>query len=189
MNKVDIILLIFLGFGAVKGYLNGFIVELFSLIAFFLGLLIALELTIPVSTRLFGDTSYFEVVSVIVFIGLFFLLSISIKMAAKALKKVVDFTFFGTVDNIIGAMAGAFKWAFIVSMLFWVFDSVGFNFVKEFKDESVIFPYIVGIGPKVFGWLSEVIPVIQDLMDSMDKWSNQSKSLITYQPGMVLFQG
>lgn len=110
-------------------------------------------------------------------------------MAAKALKKVIDFTFFGTVDNIIGAMAGAFKWAFIVSMLFWVFDSVGFNFVKEFKDESVIFPYIVGIGPKVFGWLSEVIPVIQDLMDSMDKWSNQSKSLITYQPGMVLFQG
>lgn len=44
-------------------------------------------------------------------------------MAAKALKKVIDFTFFGTVDNVIGALAGAFKWAFIVSMLFWVFDS------------------------------------------------------------------
>ena len=173
MSTVDIVLLIMLGLGAVKGYLRGFIVELLSFLAFFIGLFLALELTIPVALNVFGETEYHDVIAVIVFIALFILLSMAIKAGAKALKKMVDVTLFGTLDNIAGAVAGVLKWAFVISIVFWVFESVGFDFEEKYANGSFIFPYIVGIGPMVFGWLSDIIPLIQDLMDGMDKMSRK----------------
>lgn len=180
MSTVDIALVILLGFGAVKGYLQGFIVELFSFLAFFIGLFLALELTVPVSVNLFGDSSYFEFAAIFVFIGLFILLSMLIKLGAKGLKKAVDITVFGTLDNLVGAFAGLLKVAFILSIVFWIFESVGTEFVNQYVDESTIFPYIVGIGPKVFGWLAEALPFIDDLIDSMEKMSDSKNTFMTF---------
>lgn len=168
MSTFDIGLLVILGFGAVKGYSRGFVVEILSFIAFFIGLLLALELTVPVASNLFGDSSYFEAIAVIVFIALFILLSLGIKIAAKALKSAIDMTIFGTVDNLAGAIAGILKWAFILSVIFWVFDSVGFDLGEKYADHTLLFPYIVGIGPTVFEWLGYIIPFVQDLIDSME---------------------
>lgn len=179
MGTLDIVLLILLGLGAVKGYLQGLIVEFFSFLAFFVGLFLALELTLPVANRFFGSSAYFEIIAVCVFIGLFILLSMAIKVGAKALKKVVDFTFFGTLDNLAGGIAGILKWAFIISIVFWVLDSVGFEFVERYADDSLIFPYIVPIGPKIFGWLSEILPFFKDLIDSMEGISRKGNSLVT----------
>ena len=81
-------------------------------------------------------------------------------------------TIFGSVDNLLGAFAGLLKWAFILSIVFWVFESVGFDIENRYADNAIIFPYIVGIGPTVFGWLSEVIPLVRDLIDSMDSLPN-----------------
>lgn len=179
MSTFDIIILILLGFGAVKGYMRGFIVEILSFVAFFIGLFLALELTVPVSTGLFGDTSYFEVAAVLVFIGLFVLLSLAIKAGAKALKNMIDMTIFGSVDNLVGAFAGLFKWAFIISIIFWVFESVGFDIANRYADNAIIFPYIVHIGPTVFEWLSEVIPFIRDLIDSMERLPKNKDTYMT----------
>ena len=153
--------------------------EVFSFLAFFFGLFLALELTIPVSRSLFSSSNFFEIGAVIVFITLFILLSITIKAGAKAIKNVIDFTFFGTLDNVFGAIAGIFKWAFILSVVFWVFDSVGFDIVARYSDDTIIFPYIVGIGPTVFEWVSVLIPLIKDLIDSMDNLPRDSNSVLT----------
>ena len=110
---------------------------------------------------------------------MFLLLSFGIKLAAKFIKNAIDVTFFGTLDNIAGAIGGVAKWAFIISIVFWVFDSVGFAFTDRYGDDSMILPYIVGIGPKVFGWLSEVLPMMKDLIDSMDDLSKKKDDLLT----------
>lgn len=162
-----------------KGYQNGFIVELLSFLAFFIGLFLALELTVPVSVGLFGESSYFDVAAILVFFGLFLLLTLAIKAGAKALKNMVDMTIFGSLDNLVGAFAGAFKAAFIISIIFWVFESVGFDLIERYADDTFIFPYIVHIGPTVFGWLSEVIPFIRDLIDSMDQMPKGKDTYIT----------
>ncbi|MEQ9468930.1 MAG: CvpA family protein [Ekhidna sp.] len=179
MGTFDIIILILLILGGVKGYQNGFIVELLSFLAFFIGLFLALELTVPVSVGLFGESSYFDVAAILVFFGLFLLLTLAIKAGAKALKNMVDMTIFGSLDNLVGAFAGAFKAAFIISIIFWVFESVGFDLIERYADDTFIFPYIVHIGPTVFGWLSEVIPFIRDLIDSMDQMPKGKDTYIT----------
>ena len=153
---------------AFKGYSNGFIVELFSLLAFFIGLFLALELTIPVSLRFFGENSYFEVIAIVVFIGLFILLSYLIRVTAKMIKKAVDITPFGTLDNLVGAIAGAFKAALVISIILWVASSVGIDFQKSYAEGSVILPYIGAVGPAVFEAFGYLIPLFDDLIDTMD---------------------
>lgn len=180
MGVLDIVLLVVLGFGAIKGFRQGFIVEIFSFFAFFVGLFVALEFTIPVALYLFGSSSFFDVGAIVVFIGLFILLSFLIKLGAKAIKNIVDFTFFGTLDNAFGAIAGVFKSAFILSIILWVFDSVGFDIVDRYSDGTVIFPYIVVIGPTVFGWLSGILPFIEELIDTMDHLPRSKDSVLTF---------
>lgn len=92
-----------------------------------------------------------------------------IKLGAKALKGAIDLTLFGSVDNLAGALAGILKWAFILSIVFWVFESVGFDLVEKHVDNTLLFPYIVGIGPTVFEWVGYILPFIQDLIDSMEQ--------------------
>lgn len=180
MNTADIVILVILGFGAVKGYLHGFIVEVFSFLGFFIGLILALQLTIPVTAEFFSDSGFFDLISIGVFVALFILLSVGIRMGARILKKMIDVTLFGTIDNMVGAVAGLLKWAFLVSMIAWVFDSVGFEFQQNLVTNSLIFPYIVGIGPWIFGWLGDIIPFIHDLIDSMDSIKESKDTYLTF---------
>lgn len=177
MSTFDIILAALLGLGAFKGYQQGLIVEVFSFIAFFLGLFLALELTIPVSNELFGSTGFFEIGAIVVFLALFILLTFLIKAAARLVKSAIDITFFGVLDNILGAVAGVFKWAFILSIVFWVFDSVGLDVISKYSADAIIFPYIVGIGPAVFELLSGLVPLLKDLIDSMENFSKKDSIL------------
>jgi len=167
LNTFDIILVIILGLGAVKGYFNGFIVEFFSLLAFFIGLFLALELTIPVSLSLFGESRYFNVILMLVFTGLFILLSFLIKSGARMVKKAVNITF-GTLDNIIGAVTGIFKAALIVSVIIWICSSVGIDIENSYAANSTIFPYIVVVGSAVIEAFGYLMPMIDDLTDLME---------------------
>ena len=179
MNTIDIVILVILGFGAFKGYSRGFIVESLSFLAFFLGLFLALEFTIPTTEWLFGSTSYHELASILIFIALFILLSLAIKAGAKVLKGIIDTTIFGTLDNLIGAVAGVLKWIFVLSIIIWVFDSVGFDIEDRYAADAVIFPYIVDIGPGIFHWLSKIMPFIQDLIDSLENMPQKDDGLMT----------
>ncbi|MBC6426743.1 MAG: CvpA family protein [Ekhidna sp.] len=168
MNTFDIILIIILGLGAIKGYFKGFIVEFFSLLAFFIGLFLALELTIPVSLSLFGESRYFNVILMLVFTGLFILLSFLIKSGARMVKKAVSITPFGTLDNIIGAVTGIFKAALIVSVIIWICSSVGIDIENSYAANSTIFPYIVVVGSAVIEAFGYLMPMIDDLTDLME---------------------
>ena len=160
--------------------MNGFIVEVVSFFGFFIGLILALQFTIPVTTWLFVDSSYVDIIAIGVFVGLFVLLTLGLKLGAKMLKKMIDVTIFGTLDTLVGAITGVAKWGFLISMLAWIFDSVGFEVQKSFLNESVIFPYLVQIGPASFEWIGRLIPYVQDLIDSLDSIPSAKQEYLTF---------
>ncbi|REE01677.1 CvpA family protein [Marinoscillum furvescens] len=180
MNYIDIFLIVVLVLGAIKGYLKGLVVEIFSFLAFFVGLFLAIELTIPVAERFFSGNDYFQLFTVGVFVALFLVAVLIVNLLAKLLKKALDLTFLGFFDNVLGALAGIFKWAFIVSVFFWVFDSIGVRFPDKQTDGSLIYPYVKELGPKAFEWLSKVLPFIEDMMDSLKNIGDKHRSLYTF---------
>ncbi len=164
----------------IKGYMKGLVMELFSFIGFFAGLFAAIKLTIPISNSFFQDTEYFQILTIGVFIVLFVVVVLIMNLLGKILKKAVDITFLGFFDNILGALASVFKWAFIFSVIIWVFDSIGLRIPAEFISDSIIYPIIEVIGPKVFEWVSYVMPFVKDMIDSLENITGKSKSVYTF---------
>lgn len=167
MNYLDFFFIAIFALGAIKGYVRGFIVELFSFLAFFLGLFLAIELTVPLAQRVFAHSEHFQAMTILVFIVLFVIAVIIINLIAKVIKKVLDLTFLGFFDNVLGALAGIFKWAFILSVFFWVFDSIGLRLPQETADSSFFFGFVARIGPQTYNWVSNVLPFVHDMMDSL----------------------
>lgn len=69
--------------------------------------------------------------------------------------------------------------ALIVSVILWVCTSVGIDFEESYAAESVIFPYIVLVGPSVFDAIGHFIPIIKDLIDSMDNIPKTKDTLLS----------
>jgi membrane protein required for colicin V production len=180
VNYLDIFFIVVFIIGAIKGYMRGLIVEIFSFIAFFAGLFISIKFSVPISRLFFEGSEYSQMLTVGVFIILFVLAVLVVNLVAKMIKKVLDLTFIGFFDNILGALAGIFKWAFIVSVFFWVFDSIGLRFSAELASESMIFPYIQSLGPSTFELLGGLMPFVQDMIDSLKGVNNNAKDVYTF---------
>ncbi|MEQ8241210.1 MAG: CvpA family protein [Cyclobacteriaceae bacterium] len=180
MSYFDIFIgLIFL-LGAIKGYIKGLIVEIFSFLAFFIGLFISIEMTIPISKAIFEGTAYYQALTVGVFIGLFIVVIILINLFAKIIKKAVDLTFIGFFDNLLGSLAAIFKWAFMISMIIWVMDSVGFSLPQEWTQGSIFYTYVQDLGPIVFNWLADMLPFMKDLIDSLENMGDSKMETYTF---------
>lgn len=149
--------------------------EIFSFLAFFVGLFLATELTIPVANGFFGSNGYFQVVVIGVFVSLFLIATILVNLIAKILKKAFQLAMLGTLDQILGTVVGMTKWAFIVSMFFWFFGSVGIHVPKEMEGSSIIFPYIAGFGE----WLGGALPFAKDMIDSLKDIGEKGKTMYT----------
>lgn len=180
MNYLDWILIAILVIGAVQGYQKGLLVEVLSFIAFFLGLFLAVELAIPVSELFFKKSDYFQLWTIGVFAAIFIAVIVIVSLLSKLLKKVIDLTIMGVLDNALGALAGIFKWAFILSVLFWVFDSIGLRLPSRTTEASALFPYIAQIGPAIFEWLANMLPFIQKMIDSLKKLEDESAPVYTF---------
>lgn len=180
MSYFDIFLGVIFLLGAIKGYIKGLIVEIFSFLAFFIGLFVSIKLTVPIAKVIFEGSDYFQALTVGVFIALFLIVIVVINLAAKIIKKAVDLTFIGFFDNILGSIAAIFKWAFMISMVIWVLDSVGFNLPAEWIEGSIFYAHVEGLGPVVFRWLADLLPFIKDMIDSLEHIGDNKSPSYTF---------
>ncbi len=172
MNYLDLFLICVLSFSAYKGYQKGLLVALFSLMAFFLGLFMAIKFTAPISVKFFSESIYFEWIAIAIFITIFVILIFGIHLLSRALKTILDFTPFGILDNILGAALNIFKISFVLSILFWVSDSLGIKFSTEYTDNSIILAYIISFAPKSFELIGSFIPYFKDIFDMFILFKN-----------------
>ncbi len=151
----------------IKGYQRGFIIESFSLLAFFVGLFVALKLAFPITAKFFGEHDAFWLIALGVFLALFFLLVWGIKHLAEAVKKVVDFTLVGILDNVLGVLLSVIKWLFILSVSIWVMHSIDMEFPKRWIKDADFYFFIASIAPVLFEVSASILPFFQDVIDSM----------------------
>ena len=151
----------------IKGFQRGFVIEAFSLVAFFIGLLVALKLTFPIALRFFGDSQAFWIIALGTFFALFFLMIWAIKGLAVWVKKTIDFTLVGILDNLLGLVLSVIKWLFIFSICIWVMGTLELELPKRWIDESWAYNPIVSIGPVLIEVTSQIIPFFQDVIESM----------------------
>lgn len=164
MSKVDIVLLIFIAFGAWSGYREGFLMEIISLSGIVLGIFLGFKLMgegmILLEEKFNADRSTLPYIS---FIVTFLIVVLLVRLLGSLVKNSVDKSFLGTVDQALGAGLGAFRTLFMLSVVLWILDSLKLTPRTEWVEGSWLYPFTAHLAPKVADWFGQFIPVFKDI--------------------------
>jgi len=170
LKTLDIILLIPLLFGGYLGYKKGLVLEFVGILALIIAIIGSLKLLnegIRFLSGYFPD--YSNILPFITFIGLFVIILIGISLLGRFLKKMIDLTILGSVDNILGAILGVFKWAFLISVLLWIFNQINIRVPADLTEDSYIYEKVAGLAPMVGDFVSSIFPFTEDLFESVSE--------------------
>lgn len=154
MNKIDILLLVILGFGLVRGFMRGLIIEMASLLAIVVGIYGAIHFSF-FTARLLGELmpSSQQTIEVVAFGLTLIVLMLAVMFLAKVLTKMLKAGELGFLNRLAGALFGALKAAVIVGSLF-VFLERTFQTEKWLSpsalNESVLYEPVKSISAVVY---------------------------------------
>ncbi len=92
-------------------------------------------------------------------LGAYFFLKWFGYMASKTIKK----TLLGPIDQVLGAVFGLFKIAFLLSSIAFALDFLGVK-ISQFEGKNMIlFPILLKLGPVCFKILGPLIPFLKKM--------------------------
>ena len=164
MSKIDIVLAIILTLGAYLGYKRGFLMELFFLLAIVLGIFVGFKLMgqgMEVLQREFNaDKKFLPYLS---FIIIFILVMVLTIFFGRRIKNSLDDTFLGKVDSVAGAVLGITKYAFCLSVILWLANSLRIKLPDSWTSGSYIYPFTAKVAEQASGFLGSFIPFFKEI--------------------------
>lgn len=159
MAVIDIIIGIALLYGLVRGIWKGFFIELASLLAFILGLYVAIKFSGYMANWLAGifgwEDKYIKIGG---FILTFVIVVVIITILGRILTKVAGFVMMGWLNKILGGIFGLLKWVLIVSVLLNFFAQMNSNnglADEETLQESVFYYPVLKVSRMLYPVLEE----------------------------------
>jgi len=174
---LDIIVAVIFLLAIIKGYRQGLIVALFSLIAFVIGIAAAMKLSVVAAGYIGKAVNVSDKwLPIISFAVVFLIVVLLVRLGAKFIQKTVELAMLGWANRVGGILLYVSIYILIFSVLLFYADQM--NFIKpETKTGSVTYSYIQPWGPKLMEGLGKIIPVFkgmfQDLEDFFDKVSKE----------------
>jgi membrane protein required for colicin V production len=164
LSIADIALVVFIVIGAIGGYREGFLMELFSFAALLLGIFGAFKLMGEAMVLLSEEFDISEtILPYIAFAVVFIAILIGVRLLGKIIKMSIDKTFLGHVDQAAGAGLGILKAAFLLSVCLWILDALDFDLPEKWTYNSWLLPKVESIAPQVALWIGEYIPFFSDV--------------------------
>lgn len=164
MNKIDLFLLVFFLIGAYSGYKEGFLMELFSILAIVLGILGGFRLMgwamIYLQEEFHADKATLPYIA---FFVVFILIVVIVTLIGRMIKHSVDKSFLGSMDKALGACLGILKTAFLFSVIIWIADSLKLAPSEESTTNSWLYPVTARIAPGFASWFGGFIPFFKEI--------------------------
>jgi membrane protein required for colicin V production len=159
MNWIDLIVIVLLVLGLARGFINGFVKELASLLALILGIWGAIKFSSFTAERLYD---YFDMtgqyVGIIAFLITFVIIVIIIHFVGLLVDKFVQTLSLGFLNSLIGIIFGLFKTALVLSVIFCVLNAIDARhpfLPKEQIRQSKFYNSIADIAPAIFPVIGE----------------------------------
>jgi membrane protein required for colicin V production len=159
----DIILGIIILSGAVSGYREGFLMTVISLIAIILGILGGFALLGKAMLMLDSNFQIDQnILPYIAFAVVFVLIVVLVSWIGSLLRRIVQHTFLGAIDQAVGAIIGMVKTAFMLSVTLWILNALKID-VADWFASSYLYGIIEGFAPLVAGWIGKLIPAFRGI--------------------------
>jgi membrane protein required for colicin V production len=177
MNFIDILIIIPVLWGFWRGFMKGVVMEVATLVAFFLGVWGGMKFSDLIAGYI---REWFTTESPYVPLIAFGLVFVTILIAVFALARFIDKSMEKTpltiFNKLAGGAFGGFKFLLILSVLFFVVDAVEKSITvipPQIKDNSLLYRPVASVAPKVIPGLREsdlgkMIPKKEDVEVGVD---------------------
>ena len=154
MNYIDIIILLFLSYGAFRGFSKGLIVEIATLTGLVLGVFMAIKYT-PYTEGILRDFLNISsrYLSYIAWAITFLLVVIVVYLLGKMLTRLIDMIALGLLNKLLGTLLGIAKYFVIVCVLLMIVDALNdkFQFLsEETRQKSLLFYPFLNFAQKIY---------------------------------------
>ena len=143
MNYIDIVILLFLLYGAFRGFSKGLIIEVATLAGLILGVFIAIRYS-PFTEGILKDflniTSRY--LSYIALAVTFLLVVIVVYLLGKMLTRLVDIISLGLVNKLLGTLLGIAKYFIMVCVLLMISE--------ETRENSLLFDPFLNFAQQMY---------------------------------------
>ena len=139
MNLIDLIIIALFGYGIIKGYNKGLIIELSSFFGIFISFFISTNLDDIISKQIVELVNInFDIVNIIVFILVFLLSCSAIIFIAKGFTKLIKFVYLGLLNSLLGSLFGGLKLLLILIILSKIIFSFSLIPLKTLSESVLI---------------------------------------------------
>jgi len=164
---LDVIGIILIILFFIRGYVKGFIVAAFSVLAILLGVLCALKLSQTFAVWMlehgYISSGWAQVISYVV---LFVAVVLIVHLIAKLIQKALEGMMLGMVNKLVGAVLYAFLGAVLWSSFLWI--GARMNIITpETIAASKTYPVLSGLAPWFFEQAGKLLPFVKDTFDKL----------------------
>ena len=139
MNLIDLIIIALLGYGLIKGYKKGLIIELSSFFGVFIAFFISINLDDIVSKQIAELINInYDILNIIVFILTFLLSYSAIIFIAKGFTKLMKFVYLGLLNSLLGSLFGGLKLLLILMILSKIIFSFNLIPMKMLSESNLM---------------------------------------------------
>lgn len=167
---IDFIAIGLIVLAIIKGFRNGLVVAVFSLLAFVIGLAAALKLSAVVAEYLGTNTNISQRwLPLLAFAIVFFLVMLLVRLGAKAIETGLGMVMLGWLNKLGGIVFYLLLYFFIFSII--LFYAAQLHVIKpETTQVSSTYPFIYPIAPVVMDALGSVIPFFKNMFGELENF-------------------
>jgi membrane protein required for colicin V production len=168
MNTLDAVILIPILFFAYKGFQNGLVKEVLSIVGIILAIFLTFGYLEPASEILkpyLGEGSYLPFATgAIVFVGTL----LAVNIIAYIIKQFLEIAMLSVPNRLLGAGFGIIKSGIVVSAI--LLFLAGFDMpAKETRDDSATYPIVINFAPTAYNTVASVYPGAKSFTESVQK--------------------
>lgn len=188
LSTIDLIILVFIGIGAFRGYRSGFAKQLLATVGLFLAFIIGAALMGPVGAMVVEPLGFGERIAPIVgFIVVNTAVLGGVAFVGYLFRKALEAVKLKSLDDLAGALIGGIKAAFVLSLLLL---ASGFAptpggapliISEETRENSLLVGPVEAVAPELWSIIEAITPGIQDaLTDKFNSWQEDESTSPLY---------
>lgn len=167
---LDIIFAVLLVLAVLRGYRQGLIIGIFSLVSIIIGLAAALKLSVVVASWIGSAVKVSEEwLPLISFIVVFIVVVLLIRLGAKAIESTVEVVMLGWVNKLAGVILYVVIYTLVFGVLLFYAEQMQLIQPKTIS-ESVTYEYVQPWGPRIINSFGNLIPLFKDMFTELKEF-------------------
>jgi membrane protein required for colicin V production len=168
---IDILIFLLISWGAFKGFQKGFLTELLSIIiflVFLMGTFKLVQLGFDYAATNWGAGRFSKATHFFTFLTFFFIIALIVSLIDKRMQEKASFQVFEGLDQFMGLVLGAFKYAFALSILSEMLTAVGI-FNRAAMMNTLFYPMLTKLFDFIFEIGNAISPFVGELVGAITR--------------------